>query len=50
VVAQGVRTKAQEGPRAVRSWTSIDMTAGAYGYDLPYFARMVNSVDCSQVM
>jgi hypothetical protein len=34
---------------ALRSWTSIDITAGEYGYDLPYFARMVNSVDCSQV-
>jgi L-alanine-DL-glutamate epimerase-like enolase superfamily enzyme len=37
------------GLRAVREATGIDVTAGEYGYDLPYFARMVGSVDCLQV-
>lgn len=34
---------------AVREATGIDVTAGEYGYDLPYFARMAGSVDCLQV-
>ncbi|TDV48005.1 enolase C-terminal domain-like protein [Actinophytocola oryzae] len=35
----------------VRAATGIDVTAGEYGYDLPYFARMVaaGAVDCLQV-
>lgn len=37
------------GLRTVRDATAIDVTAGEYGYDLPYFARMVGSVDCLQV-
>lgn len=37
------------GLRTVRDATGIDVTAGEYGYDLPYFARMVGSVDCLQV-
>ena len=37
------------GLRSVRESTGIDVTAGEYGYDLPYFARMVGSVDCLQV-
>lgn len=40
-----------DGLRLVRSATRIDVTAGEYGYDLPYFARMVEAgaVDCLQV-
>jgi L-alanine-DL-glutamate epimerase-like enolase superfamily enzyme len=37
------------GLRAVREQTSIDVTAGEYGYDLVYFERMCGSVDCVQV-
>jgi len=37
------------GLATVRASTGIDVTAGEYGYDLPYFARMVPSVDCLQV-
>jgi L-alanine-DL-glutamate epimerase-like enolase superfamily enzyme len=37
------------GLATVRDSTAIDVTAGEYGYDLPYFARMVGSVDCLQV-
>ncbi len=35
----------------VRNATTIDVAAGEYGYDLPYFARMVGfaAVDCLQV-
>ncbi|MFK4068213.1 enolase C-terminal domain-like protein [Streptomyces sp. NPDC029674] len=33
----------------VRDALVCDVTAGGYGYDLPYFARMVPSVDCLQV-
>ncbi|MGA8112213.1 MAG: enolase C-terminal domain-like protein [Actinocatenispora sp.] len=35
----------------VRNATTIDVAAGEYGYDLPYFARMVDAgaVDCLQV-
>ncbi|MFI2612800.1 enolase C-terminal domain-like protein [Kitasatospora sp. NPDC018619] len=36
------------GLRAVREAVSPDVTAGEYGYDLPYFARMVPAVDCLQ--
>jgi L-alanine-DL-glutamate epimerase-like enolase superfamily enzyme len=38
-----------EGLREVRDQVDPDVTAGEYGYDLPYFARMVGSVDCLQV-
>ncbi|GAB1514010.1 enolase C-terminal domain-like protein [Actinophytocola sp. KF-1] len=39
------------GLATVRAATDIDVTAGEYGYDLPYFARMVTAgaVDCLQV-
>jgi L-alanine-DL-glutamate epimerase-like enolase superfamily enzyme len=39
------------GLRAVREQTSIDVTAGEYGYDLVYFERMcaAGAVDCVQV-
>ncbi|MER7243215.1 enolase C-terminal domain-like protein [Kribbella sp. NPDC000426] len=39
------------GLRAVREQTSIDVTAGEYGYDLVYFERMcaAGAVDCLQV-
>ncbi|MEV0126508.1 enolase C-terminal domain-like protein [Streptomyces sp. NPDC050703] len=33
----------------VRDALVCDVTAGEYGYDLPYFARMIRSVDCLQV-
>ncbi|WP_447041309.1 enolase C-terminal domain-like protein [Streptomyces sp. DSM 118878] len=33
----------------VRDALVCDVTAGEYGYDLPYFARMIPSVDCLQV-
>ncbi|HEY9292371.1 MAG TPA: enolase C-terminal domain-like protein [Microlunatus sp.] len=33
----------------LRSWCRADIAAGEYGYDLPYFSRMVPSVDCLQV-
>ncbi|MCX4744923.1 mandelate racemase [Kitasatospora sp. NBC_01287] len=32
----------------VRDAVTADVTAGEYGYDLPYFARMIPSVDCLQ--
>jgi L-alanine-DL-glutamate epimerase-like enolase superfamily enzyme len=32
----------------VRDAVTADVTAGEYGYDLPYFARMAPSVDCLQ--
>ena len=32
----------------VRDAITADVTAGEYGYDLPYFARMVPAVDCLQ--
>jgi L-alanine-DL-glutamate epimerase-like enolase superfamily enzyme len=40
-----------DGLREVRDQVDPDVTAGEYGYDLPYFARMVGaqSVDCLQV-
>jgi L-alanine-DL-glutamate epimerase-like enolase superfamily enzyme len=39
------------GLATVRAATGIDVTAGEYGYDLPYFARMVaaGAVDCLQI-
>jgi L-alanine-DL-glutamate epimerase-like enolase superfamily enzyme len=33
----------------VRDHVLPDVAAGEYGYDLPYFARMVNHVDCLQI-
>jgi L-alanine-DL-glutamate epimerase-like enolase superfamily enzyme len=35
----------------LRAATTVDITAGEYGYDLPYFARMIDAgaVDCLQV-
>lgn len=40
-----------DGLREVRDQVGPDVTAGEYGYDLPYFARMVDAqaVDCLQV-
>ncbi|MFI2614743.1 MULTISPECIES: enolase C-terminal domain-like protein [unclassified Streptomyces] len=38
-----------QGLAQVRDALVCDVTAGAYGYDLPYFARMIPSVDCLQV-
>lgn len=40
-----------EGLREVRDQTPIDVTAGEYGYHLPYFAQMVGAqaVDCLQI-
>jgi L-alanine-DL-glutamate epimerase-like enolase superfamily enzyme len=39
-----------DGLREVRDQVDPDVTAGEYGYDLPYFARMVDAraVDCLQ--
>jgi L-alanine-DL-glutamate epimerase-like enolase superfamily enzyme len=37
-----------DGLRRVRDAVAPDVTAGEYGYDLPYFARMVGVVDCLQ--
>ncbi|GAB3893429.1 glycoside hydrolase family 15 protein [Kibdelosporangium lantanae] len=34
---------------ALREVTTVDIAAGEYGYDLPYFARMAPVVDCLQV-
>lgn len=36
------------GLRTVRDAVTPDVTAGEYGYDLPYFARMIPVVDCLQ--
>ncbi|WP_179853113.1 enolase C-terminal domain-like protein [Streptomyces sp. 1331.2] len=36
------------GLRAVRDAVTPDVTAGEYGYDLAYFARMLPAVDCLQ--
>jgi L-alanine-DL-glutamate epimerase-like enolase superfamily enzyme len=33
----------------VRDRVRADVTAGEYGFDLPYFARMVRVVDCLQI-
>ncbi|MBO0820412.1 MAG: mandelate racemase [Nocardiopsaceae bacterium] len=40
-----------DGLREVRDQVPADVAAGEYGYDLPYFARMVDAgaVDCLQV-
>ena len=40
-----------EGLREVRDQIPVDVTAGEYGYHLPYFARMVSAgaVDCLQM-
>jgi L-alanine-DL-glutamate epimerase-like enolase superfamily enzyme len=40
-----------DGLREVRDQVDPDVTAGEYGYDLPYFGRMVDAgaVDCLQV-
>jgi L-alanine-DL-glutamate epimerase-like enolase superfamily enzyme len=40
-----------DGLREVRDQVDPDVTAGEYGYDLPYFTRMVDAraVDCLQV-
>jgi len=40
-----------DGLREVRDQVDPDVTAGEYGFDLPYFARMVDAqaVDCLQV-
>ena len=37
------------GLRTVRDGVATDVTAGEYGYDLAYFARMAPVVDCLQV-
>lgn len=39
------------GLREVRQGVAADVAAGEYGYDLPYFSRMVNAnaVDCLQI-
>jgi L-alanine-DL-glutamate epimerase-like enolase superfamily enzyme len=37
------------GLRSVRDHTSMDVTAGEYGYDLVYFERLCGAVDCVQV-
>ncbi|MDC0766412.1 enolase C-terminal domain-like protein [Streptomyces sp. HD] len=39
------------GLRLVRDTLDCDVTAGEYGYDLPYFARMIGAgaVDCLQI-
>ncbi|MGW3078313.1 enolase C-terminal domain-like protein [Kitasatospora sp. NPDC001132] len=36
------------GLRTVRDAVTPDVTAGEYGYDLAYFARMIPTVDCLQ--
>jgi L-alanine-DL-glutamate epimerase-like enolase superfamily enzyme len=33
----------------LRAATTVDIAAGEYGYDLPYFARMLPAVDCLQI-
>ncbi|MDQ0381229.1 enolase C-terminal domain-like protein [Amycolatopsis thermophila] len=38
-----------DGLAALRDEISADVTAGEYGYDLAYFARMVPAVDCLQI-
>jgi L-alanine-DL-glutamate epimerase-like enolase superfamily enzyme len=37
-----------DGLGRVRDAVSADVAAGEYGYDLPYFSRMVGAVDCLQ--
>jgi L-alanine-DL-glutamate epimerase-like enolase superfamily enzyme len=36
------------GLRAVRDAVDCEVTAGEYGYDLPYFTRLIPAVDCPQ--
>lgn len=38
-----------EGLAVVRDQVTADVTAGEYGFDLPYFARMAPHVDCLQI-
>ncbi|MBB4689118.1 enolase C-terminal domain-like protein [Amycolatopsis jiangsuensis] len=38
-----------DGLARLRSSGGPDIAAGEYGYDLPYFARMVPAVDCLQI-
>jgi L-alanine-DL-glutamate epimerase-like enolase superfamily enzyme len=38
-----------DGLALLRGFCSVDIAAGEYGYDLPYFARMLPCVDCLQV-
>lgn len=38
-----------EGLQAIREATDIDVAAGEYGYDLPYFERMIPFVDVLQI-
>ena len=38
-----------EGLGLIRDSVDADVAAGEYGFDLPYFARMVPYVDCQQV-
>jgi L-alanine-DL-glutamate epimerase-like enolase superfamily enzyme len=37
-----------DGLRTVRDAVPCEVAAGEYGYDLPYFARLVDAVDCPQ--
>ena len=37
-----------DGLRQVRAATGCEVAAGEYGYDLPYFARLIDAVDCPQ--
>lgn len=36
------------GLREVRAAVECEVAAGEYGYDLPYFTRMIDAVDCPQ--
>ena len=36
------------GLREVRAAVECEVAAGEYGYDLPYFARLIDAVDCPQ--
>jgi L-alanine-DL-glutamate epimerase-like enolase superfamily enzyme len=36
------------GLRAVRDAVTCEVAAGEYGYDLPYFTRLIDAVDCPQ--
>ncbi|MBO0810717.1 MAG: mandelate racemase [Microlunatus sp.] len=38
-----------DGLALLRNVCTVDIAAGEYGYDLPYFARMLPCVDCLQV-
>jgi len=37
-----------DGLRTVRDAVECEVAAGEYGYDLPYFARMMDAIDCPQ--